>query len=959
VLFRSGHNNYVNAEYAETMHGDKYGRWKGADYFKYRGYSSAAANPSNVGKQDGCVRCHTTTGFQRFVDSGFQDLRAWGFANTADTTAQVIACSACHVTGKGAITGEAEVGLPEGNVNGWNPNSIRAAGKPFPAYYNYSIASTGKFITKAQYSDFKESNVCVPCHSGRNTATNGNVIKQLAAFQSFTSLTVAGGSLPGAPHGVYQAAILDGKIGYQFSKYSTAANGHATLGVAGAINTGNVAGPCVTCHMDNTTQVGENGKTATYRKHSFDIVDKNGAVPSVCSKCHSTNFAGSDLDDAKAKFVASVDALAQFAASSNNKYGKPVVTLTATSANPVDSRRIITGVSFTGNSAGFADLAGAVYNIKLLMGLAYGTTDVGAYAHNPQYLKQLVNDTFKSLVPAGQSVATAISALPAVTATTTNPGFTADQQSQAASYLNNVNNHYTTGAVRIQYMASNTQCATCHNPNETALQKAAREAWAASEHGVTSGPWSGHDTSSTTPYDGAAIASTTTDPCIRCHVADGFIQFTDNGNYSNVNALTRADAKTVYTPLNCNVCHVSPLGDDNARRNIAKVAGLGDGVSGTGSVAYYNYSSYDKGNTSVKLRSRFAASYPDVNDSNLCIPCHSGHSNAGQNVADVTATAGFSFNNAAQFKAASMAPVAGMMYNKLGFTNFTTNATQLKSLQSSIDGGSVTSTHRLFGTKGMYGDSHSATLFGTKANPVTGNMDQGGPCVTCHVRGNFVGGTARTDAGHSFGITKDAFVQVCSNCHTSENGNSFDPNAIGADAAWAGFQTNFLEPNAEVYNNAQTLAKYFLKKNFGIKMSGTTANEVSTGKAVVDWTRGGTLTNAQAAKLMGAVFNVGLFSNEPAAYAHARTYTRRLVYDTLDFLDDGSVNGSVSTNAIAASQAAADADFNVAGLFTKGDNAYNSTGTAITTVYSGTSESMIFILGWNRTTGAWNAVERP
>jgi hypothetical protein len=309
-----------------------------------------------------------------------------------------------------------------------------------------------------------------------------------------------------------------------------------------------------------------------------------------------------------------------------------------------------------------------------------------------------------------------------------------------------------------------------------------------------------------------------------------------------------------------------------------------------------------------------------------------------------------------------------MMYNKLGFINFTSlsakigTSTYQKTLVSVIDvAGGITSTHRNFGTKAMYGDSHSLALFGTKANPVTGNLDAGGPCVTCHVRGNLVGGSARTDAGHSFEINEDAFLQVCSTCHTSENGNGFDPKVIGADAAWAGFQSQFLEPNAEVYQDAQVLARYFLKKNFGIYMAagnGTAYENSNRTTKVTDWTRGGTLSNAQATKLMGAVFNLALFNNEPAAYAHARTYTRRLVYDTLDFLDDGVVNLSVSANAQAASQAG-DVDFNVAGKYVMDTNAYQSVNNAITTIYGNTTEDMIFILGWSRNTGAWSAPERP
>ena len=56
--------------------------------------------------------------------------------------------------------------------------------------------------------------------------------------------------------------------------------------------------------------------------------------------------------------------------------------------------------------------------------------------------------------------------------------------------------------------------------------------------------------------------------------------------------------------------------------------------------------------------------------------------------------------------------------------------------------------------------------------------------------------------------------------------------------------------------------------------------------AVKDWTRGGALSQADAKKLMGACFNINLIEREPNAFVHARTYTRRLLYDTIDFLDN-------------------------------------------------------------------------
>ena len=44
---------------------------------------------------------------------------------------------------------------------------------------------------------------------------------------------------------------------------------------------------------------------------------------------------------------------------------------------------------------------------------------------------------------------------------------------------------------------------------------------------------------------------------------------------------------------------------------------------------------------------------------------------------------------------------------------------------------------------------------------------------------------------------------------------------------------------------------------------------------------------------MGAAFNYNLLIHEPCAPIHNLQYTRKLIYDSIDFLDDGSLNLSV------------------------------------------------------------------
>ena len=113
-----------------------------------------------------------------------------------------------------------------------------------------------------------------------------------------------------------------------------------------------------------------------------------------------------------------------------------------------------------------------------------------------------------------------------------------------------------------------------------------------------------------------------------------------------------------------------------------------------------------------------------------------------------------------------------------------------------------------------------------------------------------------------------------------------------------------------------------------------------------DWTRG-TGNQAFGKKMMGACFNINLLAKEPAAYVHARSYVRRLIYDSIDFLDDGTMNLSVSATALATDPT----DYG------KGATAY--TDGTLTTLAPGTTESMVYLINWSRSTGAWSSPERP
>ena len=453
-------------------------------------------------------------------------------------------------------------------------------------------------------------------------------------------------------------------------------------------------------------------------------------------------------------------------------------------------------------------------------------------------------------------------------------------------------------------------CSSCHNPHIPDPTQQMTD-WAGSAHGnVTGAAWATEDFKKV--LNGGSYQ------CIRCHTATGFKSFLA-GNWADpfptTTWATPADGNGREV-LTCDACHANYDFRKSFRRPPAFTAPYNKGLS--------------------------PGLFPDVGASNMCIACHTGR----ENVDSVKAVADFTN---ASFVNPHYLAAAGLMYMKTGFTDFvppstvvgaTTYGMTLTPDNISTPGGiagGVTSTHRKLGTPLINGDSHNPAVF------TPGNFDADGPCVTCHMNA-----TGRPDriTSHSWQINGNTYNQVCINCHTSEGATALNA---------CNFQTAFLEEQSETFQDALTLVQTLLLKNYKISYD---VNNYPyfydenlppiNGKkqAVKDWTRG---TNDQqiGLKVMGACFNFNLLKREPAAYVHARTYARRLLYDTIDFLDDGVINLSAGATAIATDP----------GTYGKGAAAY--TNSTLQTLSPGTTPAMVYLIGWSRTTGAWSNPERP
>jgi formate-dependent nitrite reductase cytochrome c552 subunit len=455
------------------------------------------------------------------------------------------------------------------------------------------------------------------------------------------------------------------------------------------------------------------------------------------------------------------------------------------------------------------------------------------------------------------------------------------------------------------------KCRNCHNPHDTTILPEARD-WAKSGHGdVKAKPWAEEDLKSMTS-------------CLRCHTATGFVNYVTSTPTFTLPTAPLAASGT-YGVLGCNTCHTSYAFKQSVRQVAQYTAPYNNGLS--------------------------PKTFPDVGATNLCIPCHSGREseNTIKAIADFTDVG---------FKNSHYMAAAGLMYMTTGFTNFTSANTPIgtttygKSLTidnitDPLNGvaGGVNSAHRRLGTPLINGDSHNLPFF------VAGNADSGGPCVTCHLNAITRAGTTRPGT-HTLAISSEAFEQICTKCHPSEEGTPL---------TGANFKTAFLEPQSEVFRNALTLAIALLQSpKYNIKYDPAThpyfydLTTDPTGKTPVrDWTRG-TQDQKFGQRIMGACYNINLLNRDPAAYAHGRTFTRRLIYDTIDFLDDGKINLTSGATALAQSQTQGSL---VYGLYGKGSQAF--TDGTLTELSPGTTESMVYLIGWTRGTGTWNTPERP
>jgi len=387
---------------------------------------------------------------------------------------------------------------------------------------------------------------------------------------------------------------------------------------------------------------------------------------------------------------------------------------------------------------------------------------------------------------------------------------------------------------------SETACTNCHDPHTASIT--VNEQWRQSGHGdLTADPWSHYD------WKAANRQS-----CQRCHTATGAANYlisptTYNAANNDFSHLTGLQLEVLY----CNGCHLNASG----------------GLRNPGAfVAPYTGATY---------------TYPNAYKSNLCLACHTGRESGGSLLASSGTFTNLSFINSHYLTA------GGTVYTVTGYETWYTQVTPTSTVT------------RTFANPTLHHDD-----VGRSATPGIGNRQ--GACVGCHMS---------TPEKHLFlpvskpsGTITTITSTVCIECHDGTTQPLRTPAGLEASRA-------LMVDALEALNQQLILREYYFSSTYPYFFTSaydagyTETGNCTSNLAVKNWQTGGTSTftwsgtsctsamgtagTADTGKNnMGAAFNYNLLEHDPGAFVHNRRYAARLIYDSIDWLDNNIMDFS-------------------------------------------------------------------
>jgi len=480
--------------------------------------------------------------------------------------------------------------------------------------------------------------------------------------------------------------------------------------------------------------------------------------------------------------------------------------------------------------------------------------------------------------------------------------------------LNSGFNYYSAaGYVTMRGTAYESRCIWCHNPHDNRVLPQHKD-WAESGHGNTnSGPFASRTRDFKTLGSWSDWSQAAGDGCVRCHTATGYINLVTS-DMKNISPWgLQADGKTPISStrqtLYCNVCHDNGNGKSYgySLRQIPAF-GLTGGVR-----IYQNYSAswgttritattftnattnrtktsivpqvnpLDNNSAETFARIRILNNFidfPNVGISARCVLCHSGR--ASGNLIKIVATSNDANGEAFNFRLNSRIGVhdfagAGTMFRSLGF--------EFYSSYHYDQPAGIPYAHDQLGQNNFQG---------------TGAR---GPCITCHMSSaeshsfGAVTFSNRTSASLATLANKYPVSRIntflCTTCHSSGGigSSQFNGTVSALNTKKTGYATALKALQAWVNmkglgSNTNWLrsSSYTGGRNNGADGTALEAAGVSQTACVPPSDRSKDLYLGM--RNMGASMNQNYLSNEPAAYVHNDLYMKRLIYDSLDWIDN-------------------------------------------------------------------------
>lgn len=242
--------------------------------------------------------------------------------------------------------------------------------------------------------------------------------------------------------------------------------------------------------------------------------------------------------------------------------------------------------------------------------------------------------------------------------------------------------------------------------------------------------------------------------------------------------------------------------------------------------------------------SEVSVQYPDIINSNTCMTCH-----VGREIGQTVQSLGTDFNDQGFVNShylaagASVFAVSGFEFPSMNYKNVS-----------------------------FYAHDSVGTIYevDTRGENLPLTDDDMGPCVGCHMNSEAGSHTFSPGAINDSGTEFEVINLVCIECHSSLTPEELFEEGSGYEAS------------LEVLNQALIAQGYTFLGQYPYFSSR-------------DWIPAGQdQTDQQVGKnTMGAAFNYNLAIHEPGGFAHNRFYYKRLLWDSIDWMDDFTMNESV------------------------------------------------------------------